>query len=230
MSGDIVVKANYDALGRSKQTSNPFRPAVLSETAQYSTTAYDLAGRVSTVTTPDNATVSTFYNGPRVLVKDQAGKERLSRMDGLGRLTDVWEVTASDSATEAIPAFPNHPEAAFGYRTRYSYDALDDLTEVKQQVGLSGTTQTRTFDYDGLKRLISAVNPESGTVTYAYDDNSNLQTKTDSRVPAVTTSYEYDALNRIVPEYRLGAGPAKLRFVSHSPNRTPQRLSEPALD
>ena len=129
-------------------------------------------------------------------MKDQAGKERLSKTDGLGRLTDVWEVTASDSATESIPAFPNHPEAAFGYRTRYAYDVLDDLTDVKQQVGLNGTLQTRTFGYDGLKRLISANNPESGPVSYGYDQNSNLSTKLDAR--GITTTYNYDALNRVI--------------------------------
>jgi YD repeat-containing protein len=108
VSGDIVVKANYDGMGRTRQTSNPFRPALSTESAQYTTTEYDRAGRVITVTTPDNAVVSTAYDGPRVLVKDQAGKERLSKTDGLGRLTDVWEVTASDSATEAI----NLPESS----------------------------------------------------------------------------------------------------------------------
>jgi hypothetical protein len=56
-SGDVKVIANYDGLGRVKQTSNPFRPP--SESALYTTTAYDLAGRVTSVTTPDNAVVST---------------------------------------------------------------------------------------------------------------------------------------------------------------------------
>jgi RHS repeat-associated protein len=133
-----------------------------------------------------------------VLVTDQAGKQRISKSDGLGRLTDVWEIRTADSVTgtEAV-TFPNHSEVTAGYRTKYSYDALDDLTQVTQQVGTTGTTQTRTFSYDGLKRLTSAFNPESGTITYGYDNNSNLLTKTDSRVPAVTTTYSYDALNRV---------------------------------
>ena len=169
------------------------------ESAQYTETAYDLAGRVIGVTTlTDNATVSTAYNGPRVLVKDQAGKQRISKSDGLGRLTDVWEIRTADTVTgtEAV-TFPNHSEVTAGYRTKYSYDALDDLTQVTQQIGTTGTTQTRTFVYDNLKRLTQAINPESGTINYGYDNNSNLLTKTDSRVPAVTTTYSYDALNRV---------------------------------
>jgi YD repeat-containing protein len=54
--------------------------------------------------------------------------------------------------------------------------------------------QTRTFVYDSLKRLTSATNPESGTVSYAYDNNGNLLTKVDAL--SVTTTIAYDALNR----------------------------------
>jgi RHS repeat-associated protein len=194
-SAYIATLQNYDGLGRVVQTSNPYRPA--SESLLWTTTVYDGLGRVLTVTTPDNAVVSTFYDGPRVLVKDQADKERLCKTDGLGRLTDVWEIRSADTVTgtEAV-TFPNHTEVQNGYRTKYTYDALDDLTEAKQQIGTTGTTQTRTFGYDGLKRLITAFNPESGTISYSYDNNSNLLTKTDSRVPAVITTYDYDALNR----------------------------------
>ncbi len=209
VSGDIVVKANYDGLGRTKQTSNPFRPAVLTETAQYTTTGYDLAGRVTTVTTPDNAVVTSAYDGPRVLVIDQAGMERLSKTDGAGRLTDVWEIRSTDTVTGTEPVtFPNHSEVQAGYRTKYSYDVLDDLVEAKQEIGTVGTTQTRTFVYDGLKRLTRAINPESGTIDYTYDLNSNLNTKLDAR--SITTTYNYDALNRV-----------KDRTYTNDPQNTP---------
>jgi YD repeat-containing protein len=46
-----------------------------------------------------------------------------------------------------------------------------------------------------LKRLTRAINPESGTVDYTYDENSNLKTKLDAR--SITTTYDYDALNRV---------------------------------
>ncbi len=54
--------------------------------------------------------------------------------------------------------------------------------------------QTRTFVYDSLKRLTSATNPESGTVTYGYDANGNLTSKIDAR--SITTTMVYDAINR----------------------------------
>jgi RHS repeat-associated protein len=197
--GDVKVVTGYDGLGRAVQTSNPFRPAT--ETQYNTTTAYDLAGRVKTVTTADNAVVTTAYNGARVLVIDQAGKQRISQTDGLGRLTDVWEVTPADSATEPV-TFPGYSGITAGYRTTYSYDALDDLLTAKQRIGTSGTLQTRTFVYDGLKRLKQAINPESGTINYTYDANSNLATKLDARL--IRTTYTYDALNRVTSRTYMG--------------------------
>ena len=69
----------------------------------------------------------------------------------------------------------------------------------------------RSFNYDSLSRLIQAFNPESGWTCYGttggaaangsnctegYDGNGNLMNKTDAR--AITTSYTYDSLNRIL--------------------------------
>jgi YD repeat-containing protein len=47
-----------------------------------------------------------------------------------------------------------------------------------------------------LKRLTSATNPESGTISYSYDSNGNLTQKTDAR--SIVTSFAYDALNRLI--------------------------------
>ncbi|MDF5208366.1 hypothetical protein P3647_24315, partial [Vibrio parahaemolyticus] len=66
---------------------------------------------------------------------------------------------------------------------------MNNLTTVSQGV------QTRAFTYNSLSRLISATNPESGTINYSYDANGNLTSKTDAR--GVVTSYVYDALNRV---------------------------------
>ena len=56
-------------------------------------------------------------------------------------------------------------------------------------------SQTRTFSYDSLSRLRTAINPESGTISYRYDDNANLLVKTDAR--EVSAHFEYDSLNRV---------------------------------
>ena len=97
--------------------------------------------------------------------------------------------------------------------TLYQYDALDrlvcaaqkgsDTTQVTTCSSAPATWRPRSFAYDSLSRLLSASNPESGTITYTYDANSNLLSKT-APLPnqtqsgsTVTTYYTYDALNRL---------------------------------
>lgn len=188
----IVAQTQYDDLGRAYKHSNPFRPWN-SETAVWTTSAFDALGRVTSVTTPDSAVVNSYFYGNQVLVQDQAGKERMSQTNALGQLSDVWEITASDSATESI-TFTGHSEVAYGYRTKYDYNTLGNLITVTQRIGASGSTQTRSLVYDSLSRLASAANPESGTISYTYDNGGNLLTKTDAR--SIVSTYVYDALNR----------------------------------
>ncbi len=138
----------------------------------------------------ENSTGSVLTNvdGDRVLVTDQAGKRRISKTNALGQLEEVWEVLAASEAGSESVAFPN-TTVAHGFRTAYGYDTLNNLTTVSQGV------QTRTFSYSSLSRLLSAANPESGTISYQYDPNGNLTSKTDAR--SITTTYSYDALNRV---------------------------------
>jgi RHS repeat-associated protein len=180
----ITVRQTYDGLGRSYQTSNPFRAG---EANLWTTTGYDALSRVISVTTPDSAVVTTAYSGNTVTVSDQTSKQRKSVSDGLGRLIQVYEA-------------PN--DSNYNYLTSYSYDTLDDLTTVSQG------SQTRSFVYDSLKRLALATNPESGTISYSYDNNGNLLGKTDAR--SITTNFAYDALNR-----------ATSRSYQNDPNGTP---------
>ena len=210
----ITADTEYDTSGRVKRASLPYRAAAgiaMFSTDKWTEPEYDALGRVRTVTTkPDTAAVKTDYSGDRVLVTDQAGKQRISRTDALGRLAEVWEVRSSDpdSGTEAV-SFPSRvgvPAVAAGYRTGYGYDVLGNLRTVNQGA------QSRYFMYDSLGRLIRARNPEQAagaaasnitdpvtghtqwSMAYGYDANGNLTTRVDARDFA--TTYTYDALNR----------------------------------
>jgi RHS repeat-associated protein len=175
-----LTDTEFDPQSRVKRVSNPYRSTSLTgainPSGQWTTTIYDTLSRATQVTTPDGAAVNTAYDGNLVTVTDQAGKNRRSETDALGRLTKVWE----------------NP-TGLNYLTSYSYDVLDNLTTVTQDA------QTRTFTYNSLKRLTQVTNPESGTTVYNYDNNGNLILKVDALNR--TTWYPYDVLNRSLGFY-----------------------------
>ncbi|MHB8486153.1 MAG: RHS repeat-associated core domain-containing protein [Candidatus Acidiferrales bacterium] len=172
--GTDYTVTSYNGVGQIRSVTNPYRTV---SDPTYGTTTYtdDPLGRTTSVVKPDgsSSTVTTTYSGNCTTVTDEAGKNRESCTDGLGRMTSVIE----------------NP-GGLGYTTNYTYDTLDDLTGV-----LQGGSRSRSFNYDSLKRLTSSTNPEPGTVTYAYDLNGNVSTKTDAR--SITTTHTYDVLNRL---------------------------------
>ncbi len=183
----LSVQQTYDAKGRPWAVSLPYNTC--SESAHYQTTTYDGANRVYQVLTDDGAGTTTTYSGNIATVTDAALSTRDLTTDGLGRLTSVVEHTSPSN-----------------YTTGYLYNVADDLTSVTQGA------LTRTFTYDSLKRLITAINPESGTTCYGslsgstctenYDNNGNLLSKVDGA--SVTTNYTYDSMNRLTGKSYTG--------------------------
>lgn len=201
--GPTFTATGYDGLGETYQVWNPTRclPPTTNcgtETTWGITTyVYDALGRTKTVTKPDNSVATTTYSGNQTTMSDEIGNQRTNQVDSLGRLIAVWEA-------------PN--STGYNYETQYQYDALNDLLCAVQKgtdttafttcPSASATWRPRTFVYDSLSRLTSASNPESGTISYAYDLNSNMSSKVAPRAGQVgtgqtTTNYFYDVGNRI---------------------------------
>jgi RHS repeat-associated protein len=191
-------------------TSNPYRAATSSAAAAEETMGWTVGystktGLTSTVKTfagvslpapwgsnaATTGTITTERDANSATVTDQAGKLRRSITNALGHLVRADE--PNDSNQLGSVTSPNQP-------TSYGYDTLDNLTTVTQTDG--GNTQTRTFNYSSLARLLSASSPESGTTSYVYDNNGNVMQKTDAR--SVITAYTYDALSR--PTQRTYSG------------------------
>jgi YD repeat-containing protein len=156
--------------------------------------AYDPLKRVTSITYPDSGTQTSSYSGTTVLSTDEVLNQWSRTSDALGRLVTVLE--------------PNGVNKAASMETDYGYDGMSNLYSVTQYGGAYGSPngRTRGFAYDGLSRLLTAQNPETGTICYGqwvgstcangYDGNSNLVYKTDAR--GVATNYSYDALNRLL--------------------------------
>jgi RHS repeat-associated protein len=203
------VDQQYDAVGRVSGQTNPYREG--SETPRWSYFTYDSLDRTTQVTLPDTQTIQTAYSGQYTRVTDQVGRQRISQTDALGRLAQVIEVAAATSDYFGYSTFT--PVSAwgtvYGYSTSYTYDALNNVTQVQQG------SQTRLFVYDGLSRLLYEKQPEQGatisyngqnySVKYEWDANNpnNLRRKTDSRGAVIT--YFYDGLNRLVAQTYSGS-------------------------
>ncbi len=179
------VSAQYDLAGRAYQTSNPYKTP---SPSNWTTTAFDVLGRPTSVTLPDNSAISYSYATNTVTVTDPTSKQRKSVTDAAGRLSSVYEPDPASNNTLTL-------------QTSYTYNVLDELTQITQ-----GPSQTRTYVYDALGRILSATTPESGRVCFGsvsgttcntdgYDQYDNLQKRTDAR--GVLTSYGYDTLNRL---------------------------------
>jgi RHS repeat-associated protein len=169
-SAYIASRQNYDALSRQSQTSNPFRPG---DPIFWTTTAYDILGRVANVTGPDQSQSTTSYSGNATTMTDPAGKTKRCVKDMLGRVTKTIE-----------------DPSGLNLETTYKYDALNKLRTVTQGV------QTRTHTYDTLGRMTQANIPEQTAPTfYIYDANSNIFRFTDPR--GIVTEYTYDLINRV---------------------------------
>ena len=199
------VDTIYDNMGQPSQQTRPYRSG---ETQQWTTTTYDALGRANTVTAPDGSITQTFYNeatrpsvasnspGETTRVQDAWGRERWGRTDARGRLVEVVEPEPGG----------NGSVASNGMVTTYSYNTLGNLSQVTQG------SQTRSFKYDSLGRLsaqklaeMSATLNDAGTYVgsgtwsdvFAYDERSNLTSRTDARGVKTVYTYNSDPLNRL---------------------------------
>ena len=206
-AGNVKTTSQYDGLGRTSKVTNPSRGDGAT-TDGATTMTYDGLSRVLKVTTTglegDTGTVRTEYQGSQVTVTDQAGKQRQSQTDALGRLLTVTEPSASGGLNQ---------------NTAYDYDARGNLQHVYQG------TQIRTFTYDVLSRLKTATAPESGVTSYSYDVASNLARRTDGR--GVVTNYAYDSLNRIIAKNYLDLTPDVQYFYDRFPSGLPSGVALP---
>jgi len=104
------------------------------------------------------------------------------------------------------------------YVTLYSYDLLGNLLSVNQKGDGSQAPRVRNFQYDSLSRLLTTINPESGTIGYTYDNNGRVTQKTapapnQTGSATVTTAYNYDALSRLISKTHSDGTTPSTQFV-----------------
>ena len=175
----------YDALGR-----------ILSETdalGNQTLFAYDLIGHLTSITDANKHATSYSYDpvGNLTLVTDALGHKTSYSYDGNNNLTSITNGNnhvinyTYDAANRLLMTTSPLAET-----TSYSYDANGNIVALKDANG-----KTNAFAYDSDNRL-TGINYSDGTsVAYTFDGDGDRLSMADSHG---TTSYTYDALNRVL--------------------------------
>jgi YD repeat-containing protein len=212
-----TVNTCYTGSGQVYQKTNPYRgtpttACPITSSVPFTTYYYDALGRPIETVEQDGSTLWSCYNqtpaatphpvAPAGVCSTQIGSVSTgSWVDSIDEKGNHWQRTSDSFGRLTEVMEPSGTSQAPSMETDYGYDFLNNLLSVNQCGALctspaSNGPIVRSFQYDSLSRLLSATNPETGRVTYSYDANNNLKTKIDAR--GVTTSYQYDLLNRVL--------------------------------
>jgi len=203
------METDYDSNGRPSRTTTGYVATSIGQinsSAPATTTTYDALSRPLHVQDAGGGTVDYSYNANDVLITvgsvnnvGDSAKQRQYEYDGLGRLTSVCEVTSGSGSGSC-----GQTNALTGYWTKYTYDALGDLTGVTQNAqAAQSSQQTRIFAYDGLGRMTGQFDPETGSTQVVYDSDAgcgissagDLVRRVDNA--GNVTCYQYDAMHRV---------------------------------
>ena len=212
-NGAIVYQdTEYDATGRTRRTSTPYRNHV--STAHWSeTTQFDQLGRPLEIVTPDDqnngAVTSFFYDGLVTKATDAKGRVTRTEKNSQGW---VIKATRNDLGTVA----DNRTEVT------HDYDALGNVVSTNA----AGVITTLTYDIVG--RKIAMSDADMGNWAYGYNVLGELTSQTDAKLQVTTMTY--DKLGRMTsrtePDGLGGSGTITTNWTYDTATRgqTPQLL------
>ncbi|MDD3905374.1 MAG: toxin TcdB middle/N-terminal domain-containing protein [Candidatus Omnitrophica bacterium] len=190
----------YDILGREIKTTKNIG------TSSYSVErSYDSLDRLVTVKYPDSTVIAYVYNkqGGIATVTGEQGASYVSSVSynangqiehivyGNGTSTD-YAYDPYNFRLDQLKTFD--PQKTAIQNLAYNFDPIGNVTSIQDSVN----TNTQSFQYDNLNRLIQATGNSYGQINYTYDSIGNILTK-----GAIRMEYGANAGAHAVTAYTL---------------------------
>ncbi len=185
----------YDKKTRPERSSEPFfltTPAASGEpdfqggtydpcvTAPWTRIEYDVLGRPTRTTLPDNTTASVAYSGLTTTATNAKGQVSRETKNALGQVIQT---------AQANPAAPG----SLGMVLDMSHDAHGNLVTMTRNAG-NGAIVTR-YEYDALGRRTKTIDPDRGTEQAFYNAAGEVIRTIDGT--GMDVRIDYDALGRM---------------------------------
>ena len=229
------VSFQYDVAGRAIRTDK-----TLGSTTYTIQSTYDGLGRTTSLTYPDNSTVTNSYNGP-LLQQVAEGATVYAQYAGYNAFGQPNTLTLGNGVVTTYTYLATNGRMSTLSTVKgttslqgleYTYDAMGNVTALIDTVNCD-----QAFTYDELDRLLTATGPY-GSLTYAYDQIGNMTSNsqvgsytyptsgsTSVRPHAVSTagsnSYTYDANGNLT----VGAG----RTISYDSEDLPTSITQSGM-
>ena len=171
----LASDVEFDNLGRTKRQSEPYYLGQ-NPTLYWTTIEYDLLGRPTTTTLPDNSTGSVAYNGYSMVTINDLGRRKVETKNALGEVVSVTD--NENGLTNEVSSIT------------YAYDPQGNMTTMTDS-----SSNVSSITYDLLGRKTAMNDPDKGNWSYDYNVYGELTEQTDAN--GQTGILSYDILGRL---------------------------------
>ncbi|WP_444888875.1 FG-GAP-like repeat-containing protein [Microbulbifer sp. JMSA008] len=179
----IYTDKEYDNLGRVKFASEPYFSG---DTRLWSKMEYDLLGRPSRVTAPDDSVSSMTYSGLKTITTNDKGQQKTEIKNVAGELVEVIDAIDGRLTYEYDSQGNLHKAKSWG-KTNASGAHIDEGDGLSYPIVV-------TIEYDDLGRKVRMDDPDKGEWHYEYTGFGELKKQTNAN--GHTVELTYDQLGR----------------------------------